>query len=111
MPGLGDLIRSHSILEVAAHQWQYSVAAGLSFPLVHPHARYLRLHYERLVSDPEAELRSVAQFLGARFDPAGVLERVDVIAGGETWRDVLDAEELGQVQSVAGHMLRSLGYD
>lgn len=43
--------------------------AGLAFGTAHP-SRYRRVIYERLVGDPEEELRNLMQWLGEVFEPA-----------------------------------------
>ena len=95
-----------------------------------PAQQYHRLRYEDLLADPEPELDRLCRFLGEDFDPA-MLEfgeaAADIVperkswhertrgaldeARVEAWRDVLDPEELGLFEHVAGRALRAEGYE
>ncbi|GAG99028.1 unnamed protein product, partial [marine sediment metagenome] len=110
VPGLTEVMRSHSLLQVAAYQWFVSVSCALAFPIVCPTARYLELRYEELIAKPEDHIRHIQQFLGDQYDSEGVLERVNIMAGGYTWRELMSPEELSDVEAIAGHTLRLLGY-
>jgi hypothetical protein len=86
---------------------------------------YLRIVYEDLVADPEAELPRLCEFAGLRFEPA-MLE-----AGGEAganrwwlerargdvdrtramrWKRELTATQAALVEWLAGDTMRELGY-
>jgi hypothetical protein len=95
-----------------------------------PTDRYHRLRYEDLLADPADALRRLCRFLGEDFDPAmldfataaddivperkswhdrtrGALDDARV----DAWRDVLDADELGLFEHVAGSALEAEGYE
>lgn len=115
--------------DAAARLWREHVRAGrrgarLGGPC-------LQVHYERLVGDPEPELRRICAFLGERFDPAMLHpDRVATsyvtareLAGLKhrttrpptparigRWRHDLGGVERLVVEGVAGAMLRAEGY-
>jgi hypothetical protein len=95
-----------------------------------PPDRYHRLRYEDLLTDPRGQLETLCRFLGEDFDPAmldfgdaaadivperkswhdrthGALDEARI----EAWRDVLDPEEIGLFEHVAGRALRAEGYE
>lgn len=94
-----------------------------------PSDSYHRLRYEDLLADPEAELTRLCAFLGEDFDEA-MLDRgdsaTDIVqsrqrwhdrvkgeldpARIEAWRTVLEPQELGLFEAVAGRALRRNGY-
>lgn len=95
-----------------------------------PPDSYYRLRYEDLLADPEHELTRLCEFLGEDFDDA-MLDRGDAArdivktrqrwhdrvkgeldpARIEAWRTVLEPEELGLFETVAGRGLRRNGYE
>jgi hypothetical protein len=94
-----------------------------------PPGSYFELYYERLVSDPEPELRRLCEFLGERFDPAmtepsavadvAVPERKTwhALTHGEvtakrvgSWARRLDPAEIGLCEAVMGRRLVAHGY-
>jgi hypothetical protein len=95
-----------------------------------PAERYHRLRYEDLLADPRDELERLCRFLGEEFEPAmldfaaaaddivperkswhertrGALDDARV----DAWRSVLDADELGLFEQVAGPALQAEGYE
>lgn len=106
---------NHELMEVAAR---------------HP-ASFLRIHYERLIADPEPTLSEVCAFLGVDFEPSmlSFFERAPqgFYGEGSAWFDKLgkplDASqarkwasdmlpsEVRLVEAVAGEALHALGYE
>lgn len=94
-----------------------------------PPGSYIEVHYERLVGDPEPELRRLCDFLGEDYHPAmteparvaayaiperktwhvRTAGRVDT-SSVDAWRSQLSPEELGLVEFLAGRNLRAHGY-
>lgn len=91
---------------------------------------YFEMYYERLVSDPEPELRRLCDFLGEPFDPAmtepssvagvAVPERKTwhALTHGEvtskrigSWSRRLDPAEIGLCEAVMGRRLVAHGYE
>jgi hypothetical protein len=74
------------------------------------------VRYERLVSDTEAVLREVCEFLELDFDEAmldpssrsAIEEELGPVG---CWRDRLTAEDADAFGDVAGDLLRQLGYE
>jgi hypothetical protein len=95
-----------------------------------PADSYHRLRYEDLLADPRHELTALCDFLGESFaeemlDHASAAHDIvpdrkswhDRTKGGldlariEAWRTVLDADEIGLFEAVAGRALRRNGYE
>jgi len=91
--------------------------------------RYLELHYEELICDPERILRTLSEFLNIHLDlkvlrenPFGVLAKNNSVYGDQkrgslfsrsgllTWKAVLTDREQETLNSVIGSTLRSFGY-
>jgi hypothetical protein len=72
-----DVVASHrdrwgyrSGARAARGAWKRYVEAARAFGASLPPGRFHELRYERLVEDPEAELRTLVDFLGEDWDPA-----------------------------------------
>lgn len=94
-----------------------------------PPDAYAELRYERLVADPDGQLRELCDFLGEDYDQAmtqphkvadSIPERKTWHAGNRrpitpapsgTWRGRLDSSEVSLCERVMGRRLRELGYD
>lgn len=89
-----------------------------------------QVFYERLVADPEAELRRICQFLEEPWDPAMLRhheknltifevnhlsgDRLRVPIDGSKigrWKTELSREMVAEFEEVGGELLRELGYD
>lgn len=86
----------------------------------------LRVAYEALAADPEAELRRLCDFVGIRFEPAMLdfgnkvhhsTNGNDTRFSGQTgirpdtaWRTQLDAHDMALFERAAGSVNRALGY-
>ncbi len=76
---------------------------------------FLEIRYEDLVSDTEATLRTVCEFIELPYEPgmADPEERSSIeekLGPVGCWRDRLEPEQLGAFEEVAGEMLDELGY-
>ena len=112
-----------------ARLWDDQQREGLAMEARHPSSVH-RLHYERLLSDPEGTIRELCDFLGEPFE-ADLLahERTAAAKKGaqlsESWentgkpviagnsgkfRNELTEREIGIVESVAGPTMTTLGY-
>jgi hypothetical protein len=108
-----------------ACQWRAEVTAARRLGARVGPRRYLELRYEELVADPERELRRICDFAGLAFEP-GMLEYaggVDVSAkphqqslkrpptsGLRDWRAQMSPADVAAFETVAGDLLRELGY-
>jgi hypothetical protein len=109
-----------------ACQWRSEVAAARRLGRRVGAGRYLEVRYERLVADPEEELRRICALAGLAFEP-GMLDyagRVDVSAkphqqsltrpptpGLRDWRSQMAPGDVAAFEVVAGDLLRELGYE
>jgi hypothetical protein len=110
-----------------AQTWLNETTLGLA---LRTHPRYHEVRYERLVSNPEEEVRAVCAFIGEEFE-AAMLEpdsgckvnapiarfinnpnaagSINKEAVGR-WRRELSLQEREQVANIAGELLVALGY-
>ena len=112
----------------AALLWRRAVAAGQDAARRLPSDRFAEVRYERLLSDPETELRRVCRFLEESFDPmlltasrlpppdgrtnpwpATLDEHVDVTNAGR-WLSEMSPDDRSVFESVAGAQLQRAGY-
>ena len=86
---------------------------------------YLEVRYEDLVADAEATLRRICAFAGLPYEPA-MTDYADTESGERPhqqnlkrpltprlrdWRTEMSAADAGEFESVAGDLLRELGYE
>lgn len=112
---------------MSARLWADQQARALA---AEPGGGVLRVPYEALVAEPEAQVRAICAFLGEDFDP-GMLrwfEREEAARSAslsESWKNTaapmqtsrlaryrkdLSVEEIATVEELAGPMLTTLGY-
>jgi len=108
-----------------ACQWRTEVAAARALGRRIGSSRYLELRYERLVEDPEGELRRICTFAELPFesDMLGYAGNVDVshkphqqsltrppTPGLRNWREKMTPADVAAFQEVAADLLAALGY-
>ena len=103
----------------AAREWRTTVASARAARI--PADRYLEVRYERLLADPESEIRSLYEWLSLPvasevLDAALAEARAKTnVTGGEVgtgkWRRELSAADRAAFGDVAGNLLDELGYD
>ena len=81
-----------------------------------PRDRWVELHYESLVQDPEGQLQAICDFLGVRYD-ARMLEYPEFTtypapdpSVASRWQQTLSEEELGLLEQRVGSRLADCGY-
>jgi hypothetical protein len=113
----------------AAELWAARVSRGRAAGRSLGAQRYLELHYEDLVTDPEPQLRALCRFLDVDFDPAMVsytetskgeaLSRHarynphvtrPPIPGVRSWEQEMSVHEVEIFEAVAGDVLSEFGY-
>jgi hypothetical protein len=108
-----------------ASLWRTEVAAARRHGQRLGPGRYLEVRYEDLVADAERSLRRVCSFAGLPYEPAmpdyagseskerehqQSLKR-PLTPGLRDWRTQMRVEDAGAFESVAGDLLRELGYE
>lgn len=104
----------------AAEEWRSSVSAGRSTGGALP--RYIEVHYERLLADPEMEIGTLYERLDLDLS-SGELEQAVLAArsafnvdpvfptiGSGKWRGALSPSDLRTFDRIAGPLLEELGY-
>lgn len=110
--------------------WRDQQATGLRWQAALPPERLRRVDYERLVAEPEAQLRALCAFLGEDLHPDmlrhferpaarrsaalseswGATGRPITDASVGRWRGQLSEREVALVEHVAGDVMEALGY-
>ena len=123
-------MRPHNLF-LTARRWERCVEAGRKWGAEHPE-QYLEVRYERLVDNPEQELRRVCEFIDEPFSPAmldyhkvnrdlrqvapaerghhGNLAKPVMRGNTEKWRSALTPQDQQIVETVAGRTLAAAGY-
>ena len=111
-PGIDEDLRSQSLLVVCARQWGRAVTASSS-ELARLGLVSIDVRYERLVQDPVAELRRIAEFAGLEIieDAMGEFAAGIKLDRQGIGRANLTAEELAVVDAEVGDLLSQLSYD
>jgi hypothetical protein len=113
-----------SYADVAA-MWRSEIIAARGLGRRAGQGRYLEVRYERLVESPEDELRRICDVLGLGFEPAMLdyVGRAPAAAmvhhrglarpptpGLRDWRREMPQGDVESFETVAGDLLRELGY-
>lgn len=125
-PGRWDLWQKDP-LACCALWWCWQVDAGLRAGEVLGESVCRAVHYEKLVSDPDEELRGICAFLGIPFDdrmarfhegrtrPAPGLSAKSAwlgpVTGLRDWRRDMDAEDVMVFNEIAATILDRTGYE
>jgi hypothetical protein len=114
IPGIRQLFRSHSDIEVAAIQWRTSVESVLNYRANHPEMAYLEVRYEELCADPVNVARRIYEFCELEFSPAiegGVRSLFAESAKISSLQLRMSPEEERLVNDQIAQTLQLLGYD
>ena len=112
-PGIDDDVKSLSLAGLCARQWVKSVEAALDQKNQLPPERYLEIHYEDVVANPETCFRRIAQFVGIDPDNEAFQNHVRSEihdSGIDRWKRTLTEEQLAQAEEQAGPLLAKLNY-
>jgi Sulfotransferase family len=108
-----------------ASQWDLEVRAARAFGASSARGRYLELHYEDLVAEPERRLLEVCEFLDLTFEPAMLEYHREIEPetlqdhprlsepprpGARDWRTELEPRDAERFEAIAGPLLEELGY-
>jgi hypothetical protein len=111
-PGIEDLYKTHSLLEVCAWQWFYSVQGVLNFHANNPSVPYYTIKYEDLTANPAQELAAIFNF--CNLDSPSNMREIEVsIKAGNCfkWREQLARSEINQIQNISAYLLKNFNYD
>jgi hypothetical protein len=107
----------------AAHRWVEHVGAARR-AAVSLGPRYLEVRYERLVAEPERELRRICDLAGLAFEP-GMLDYRDgalpdphharsreaLQTDTRRWQDEMSRDDVATVEAIVGPLLDVSGYE
>lgn len=104
-------------------RWKKAIALGREQGQRLGCARYFELSYEELTADPESWMRRICSFADLDFHPAVLSSSmrymdnaVRLVAQGRMvqnsskWRTYFNADQIDELEQIAGKMLTSLGY-
>lgn len=120
----------HPRLFEAAGYWAHRIRTARRVGTALGPGRYREVRYERLVEDPDLELRKIADFIDLPFDPGMVRTEQDALqrlppakrdrhphlaepptTGLRDWRRDLSPRQIATVEAIAGKELDLLGYE
>ena len=111
----------------AARLWKDCLAHGFAADAILGDSRFIRVHYEKIVAEPEATMRRISSFLGIDFCPAMLstngfdlpeyTRRQHALIGSPpdpkrigAWRDRLTKRDIEIFEALTGDLLCLLGY-
>jgi hypothetical protein len=128
-----DLKHFHRHAATVGFFWKRAVMAGRRSGRALSEGRYLEVHYEDVVNNPEAESKRVLEFLGLPYDPAVLrqdephvplrppgkwsenrrpwLPHRPPTKGLRDWRRDMSPREVAEFEVVAGSTLAYFGYE
>lgn len=112
-PGIEDLMRDYSLLEVCALQWRWCVEGVLNcVAQLGEQVAYHEVKYEELCRRPEVHLPAIYDFLELTT-PRDIDGVVAHVKGGNVakWKHAMTEVEQARVAVHIGYLLRSLGYE
>jgi hypothetical protein len=112
----------------AARHWIEHLAHGFAAEATLGADRIIRVHYERVLAEPEATMKRISSFLGIEFYPAMLVpaglalpehtRHQHTLIGApldskriDAWRQSLTKREIEIYEAVAGDLLPLLGYE
>jgi len=118
----------HGDIALTARWWSFVLAHGLAAENFLQPGRISRVHYEHLVTEPEATMRRLCHDLGLDYTPAMLRGDAFAVPGytrdqhvkvgrppdprqAEAWRQQLSPREVEIYEAAGGQLLRMLGYD
>lgn len=108
---IDEALQTHSLMEVAAMQWAWSVNRSLDAFDKMDASRVARVRYEEIVSNPVGEFGRIAYFLDV--DPEDRLKQyVSGISASSVgnWKRDLDSDTVDEIMPHLEPMLTRLGY-
>ena len=112
----------------AARHWIQHLAHGFAAEAALGPDRIIRVHYEKILAEPEATMKRLSSFLGVEFHPAMLVpaglalpahtrHQHELIGAPldtkriDAWRRSLTEREIEIYEAVAGDLLALLGYE
>ena len=117
--------RQYMDFQLAVQYWKDINAQGLVYRQIFGEDQYRLVSYERLLSHPDEELRTVCDHLGIPFDPAMLdLEQNEATQSAdayvqkkidasklEAWKEKMSRQQIRTVEAIAGDLLETLDYE
>ena len=100
-----------SLAGKCAMRWRSAVRMSARLRSVLSAEQLTTIRYEQLVTGPEAAAGAVSKFVGARVSAIALRDPVRERAPAPgMWRRALSAEQIAEVEHIAGEELRRVGY-
>ncbi len=111
-PGIEEMYKKYTLLEVCAYQWLYSINSIINFKNNNPKIPFYEVKYEDICKNPEKELLKIFQFCKLS-KPENWLEMIDVIKNGNSlkWEKELNKKEIENIQKILQEKLKYFGYE
>ena len=114
-PTLSDMqaiLRSHTLNEVCALQWQRCVDKAEEAFSAMPEGKVVRIRYENFVRQPAAELNRILKFLGIEAETTQIEAAVKGVSPRSLGkgRSALGQEEVARLERLVGDTLDRYGY-
>ncbi|GMW03363.1 MAG: sulfotransferase [Candidatus Hydrogenedentota bacterium] len=119
---------AHNDTRLHATRWRQIARITLALERAYPE-RFMRVHFEQLLQNPEEELERVTEFIGEVFEPSMLVEAASAktVPAWElewkgkaleqldpsrvfAWRDAVNADERRLLNLAMGDALTALGY-
>jgi hypothetical protein len=111
-PGIHEMHRTFSLLEVCAIQWAYNVQSVLLHTSNLPDHQLLSLNYETFSHSPVSTLRQIIEFAGlSHAEEIYELAARRIRPDQGRWRTTLSKEEIQVLDFWIGPLLDYLGYE
>ncbi|MHC4307726.1 MAG: sulfotransferase family protein [Planctomycetota bacterium] len=102
------------------YRWKKIVGTGLDQGHGLGSHRYMKVKYESLTADPEAQMKEICEFLALDFDPSllvSSMRQMDpeiqtdtIIHNTGKWREYFTEKQKEELELIAGRFLCELGY-
>lgn len=106
-------VKTLPLARVCARQWKICVESALEQGRILAANQYLEIRYEDLVSNPKATAQTIADFLEISADDSNFKDFYEnklSDASLEKWKTRLTTEQIAEIESEAGTLLKELGY-
>lgn len=113
-PGMADEIKTLTLPEICARQWQEQIKAAFSQKKSIPSQNYLEVKYEDLVKNPSAVFDEIAGFIGLDKNCPSFRHHITHKIKSESldrWKKDLNPDAQEKIMKILKPTLKELGYE